>query len=160
MMTDNLTTQQRSYAMSRIRSHGNLSTEQALASAMRKEGISGWRRNVALIGKPDFVFRRCRVVVFVDGCYWHGCSKCKLAAKSNTDYWQPKIAKNMQRDLAIARELRKIGWRVVRVWEHELKDRPDTCLRKIRSAIEREARTEYFVTNPASAARERARKKP
>lgn len=136
-MTDNLTREQRSYAMSRIRSQGNLSTEQALASAMRKEGISGWRRKVLLIGTPDFVFRKSRVVVFVDGCYWHGCPRCKLAAKSNTDYWLRKIARNKQRDRATTRELRQMGWTVIRLWEHDLQEHPAMCIKKIRLAVDR-----------------------
>ncbi len=136
-MTDNLTKQQRSYAMSRIRSHGILSTEHSLAAAMRKAGISGWRRRVPLHGKPDFVFRKSRVAVFVDGCYWHGCSRCGLAAKSNTDYWLRKIARNRQRDQTTTRQLRHMGWTVVRVWEHDLEEQPAKCLRKIRSALDR-----------------------
>ena len=88
-MADNLTKEQRSYAMSRIRSRGNISTEQALVSVMRKAGLSGWRRNSPLCGRPDFVFPKFRTVVFVDGCYWHGCLKCGLGAKSNGLYWTP-----------------------------------------------------------------------
>ena len=136
-MADNLSKVQRSYAMSRIRSQGNKSTEQALVSAMREAGLSGWRRNSTLCGKPDFVFRRSRTVVFVDGCYWHGCNKCGLAAKSNTDYWQPKIEGNRRRDKANAQQLRSKGWTVVRIWEHELKLEPLNCVKKILSAIER-----------------------
>jgi len=134
-VTDNLTAEQRSYAMSRIRSRGNRSTEQALASALRKAGISGWRRNVCLIGNPDFVFRKSRVAIFADGCYWHGCPKCKLKAKSNRDYWLRKIARNKWRDRTTAKELRRLGWKVVRVWEHELDEAPAVCLSRIRSAL-------------------------
>jgi DNA mismatch endonuclease (patch repair protein) len=136
-MTDNLTRAQRSYAMSRIRSRGNRSTELALAVAMRAAGISGWRRNTALRGKPDFTFPRFRVVVFVDGCYWHGCPKCALAAKSNTDYWSAKLERNRRRDKENARQLRKNGWAVVRIWEHELKEQPKKCVNRIRVALSR-----------------------
>ena len=133
-MTDNLTKEQRSYAMSQIRSHGNRSTEQALALAMRRSGVSGWRRNFALQGKPDFVFPRFRVVVFVDGCYWHGCSRCGLTAKSNVDYWHEKIERNRKRDRATTRMLRRLGWTVVRIWEHDLREHPMKCLQRIRQA--------------------------
>jgi DNA mismatch endonuclease (patch repair protein) len=137
VVADNLTKEQRSYAMSQIRSRGNSSTEQALIATMRGAGLSGWRRKSLLCGKPDFVFPRFRTVVFVDGCYWHGCPKCGLASKSNTGYWMPKIEGNRNRDKANTRQLRKNGWTVVRIWEHELKIGPMKCLKKILSAIRR-----------------------
>ena len=136
-MTDNLSKEQRSYAMSRIRSRGNCSTELALAVAMRRAGISGWRRKSTICGNPDFIFPKFRVAVFVDGCFWHGCPKCGLIAKSNTDYWCTKIERNRQRDKENVRQLRRKGWAVVRLWEHDLKDQPMWCIRKVRSAIER-----------------------
>jgi DNA mismatch endonuclease (patch repair protein) len=134
-MTDNLTNEQRSFAMSRIRSMGNRSTEIALIKAMRQAGISGWRRKSTLCGKPDFVFHRFRVAVFVDGCYWHGCPKCRLSAKSNVRYWSGKIERNRKRDKANARLLRNQGWAVVRIWEHDLKERPSKCTNRISAAI-------------------------
>jgi len=136
-MADNLTKEQRSYAMSRIRSKGNESTEQALITAMRRAGLSGWRRNSKLRGKPDFVFPRFRTAVFVDGCYWHGCAKCSLLSKSNTEYWTPKIEGNRNRDKFNTRLLRQDGWQVVRIWEHDLKAHPVKCLKKVLAAIER-----------------------
>jgi DNA mismatch endonuclease (patch repair protein) len=121
--------------MSRIRSRGNSSTEVALMAVMRKAGIFGWRRKSKLCGKPDFVFTRFRTAVFVDGCYWHGCRKCGLGSKSNNEYWGPKIAGNMSRDRRNTRALRADGWKVVRIWEHDLKTHPMKCLKKIMVAI-------------------------
>ena len=138
-MADNLTKEQRSYAMSRIRSRGNRSTEKALILAMRKAGISGWRRRSSLCGKPDFVFRRFRAAIFVDGCYWHGCRKCALASKSNCEYWGPKIEGNVKRDRNNTQALRDAGWKVVRIWEHDLKVDPIKCVRRIMVAIAPEA---------------------
>jgi DNA mismatch endonuclease (patch repair protein) len=134
-VTDNLTTEQRSYAMSRIRSRGNSSTEKALITAMRLAGISGWRRKSALHGRPDFVFYRFHTAVFVDGCYWHGCKKCRLGSKSNNEYWVPKIEGNAKRDRRNSKELRAAGWKVVRIWEHDLKADPMKCIKKIMVAI-------------------------
>jgi DNA mismatch endonuclease (patch repair protein) len=134
-MTDNLTNEQRSFAMSRIRSKGNRSTELALIKAMRNAGISGWRRESTLVGKPDFVFPLLRLVVFVDGCYWHGCPKCRLAAKSNVEYWREKIARNRRRDKENVRLLREKEWAVVRLWEHDLSMRLPECIDRIRMAI-------------------------
>lgn len=134
-MADNLTKEQRSYAMSRIRSRGNSSTEEALITVMRTAGIRGWRRKSNLPGKPDFVFPRFRTVVFVDGCYWHGSRKCRLGSKTNNEYWLPKIQGNSRRDRKNTRALRVDGWKVVRIWEHELKATPIKCIKKIIVAI-------------------------
>jgi DNA mismatch endonuclease, patch repair protein len=134
-MPDNLTREQRSYAMSRIRSRGNNSTEKALIVIMRRAGIAGWRRKMNLCGKPDFVFPNSCTVVFVDGCFWHGCTKCGLASKSNRDYWGPKIKANVNRDRTNTRLLRDAGWKVVRIWEHDLKSAPVKCLQRIVAAL-------------------------
>jgi DNA mismatch endonuclease (patch repair protein) len=134
-VADNLTKEQRSYAMSRIRSRGNSSTEQALITVMRKAGITGWRRKSGLRGNPDFVFPRFHTVVFVDGCDWHGCRKCCLGSKSNNEYWGPKIQGNAKRDRRNTKELRAAGWNVVRIWEHDLKTTPMKCIKKIMVAI-------------------------
>jgi DNA mismatch endonuclease (patch repair protein) len=67
----------------------------------------------------DLVFTRARVAVFVDGCFWHGCPDHFVMPKTNTPYWDAKIAGNVQRDAATDRLLRDAGWEVVRVWEHE-----------------------------------------
>ena len=134
-MTDNLTPSQRSYSMSRIRSRGNSSTELRLISLMRGAGIKGWRRKSKLYGRPDFVFPRYHIAVFVAGCYWHGCRKCALGAKTNAEYWIPKIAGNMTRDRANTKKLREHGWRVVRIWEHDLKASPMKCLSRIMAAL-------------------------
>lgn len=103
-----------------IRSRGNKATELRLIEIFREHGITGWRRNQNLIGKPDFTFRRERVVVFVDGCFWHGCPKCYQRPKSNRKFWDEKIAANRKRDRLVNRELRKLGWHVVRLWQHQL----------------------------------------
>jgi DNA mismatch endonuclease (patch repair protein) len=73
-----------------------------------------------LLGKPDFVFPKSRLTVFVDGCFWHGCPKHGHTPRSNTAYWRKKIARNIERDQEVNRELKKRGWRVFRIWEHEL----------------------------------------
>jgi len=72
-------------------------------------------------GHPDFVFRRERVAVFVDGCFWHGCPKCYRRPKSNRKFWDAKAARNRARDAEVTRALRRAGWTVVRIWEHALR---------------------------------------
>jgi DNA mismatch endonuclease (patch repair protein) len=119
-MTDIWCKQKRSEVMSLIRSRGNKATELRLIEIFREYGITGWRRNQPLLGKPDFTFRCGRVVVFVDGCFWHGCPKCYKRPKSNQAFWDTKIANNRKRDRHVSRELRRLGWHIVRVWQHQL----------------------------------------
>lgn len=106
--------------MSLIRSRGNKATELRLIEIFREHGITGWRRNQPLLGKPDFTFRQERVVVFVDGCFWHGCPKCYQRPSSNRKFWDAKVEANRKRDRLVNRELRKLGWHVVRLWQHQL----------------------------------------
>jgi DNA mismatch endonuclease (patch repair protein) len=114
-MADVFTKAKRSAVMSRIRGRGNKDTELALIELLRQNGITGWRRNQKVFGKPDFLFRRNRLAIFVDGCFWHGCPKhCKMP-NGNRAFWKKKLAGNRARDRRVNRELRKLGWRVVRI---------------------------------------------
>ena len=121
-MPDVFTPAKRSEVMSRIRSRGNRDTELRLIAIFRAHGITGWRRHACVFGKPDFVFRRERVAVFVDGCFWHGCPRAKHAPlpKNRADWWAAKLSRNQQRDREVTRTLRAAGWRVVRIWECDL----------------------------------------
>lgn len=74
-----------------------------------------------IYGKPDFADRKKKVAVFIDGCFWHGCSKHYIKSKTNSAYWTPKIKRNVLRDRLVDKTLAKQGWKVVRFWEHELK---------------------------------------
>ena len=127
----------RSELMSRIRSKGNKRTELKLAALFRRHGITGWRRNCKIFGKPDFVFRRERVAVFVDGCFWHGCPVHGRMPKSNKKFWREKIERNKRRDRKVSRVLRGKGWRVLRVWEHALATKKmDVTIRRIQRALD------------------------
>lgn len=129
----------RSTLMSRIRSAGNATTELRLMKLFRAARIVGWRRNSPLPGKPDFVFPSSRLVVFVDGCFWHGhrCGR-NLTPVRNGEAWVKKIDGNRRRDRRIGRRLRKKGWQVVRIWECVLGKTPDVALSRIRRKLERE----------------------
>ena len=117
---DSVSRVRRSQIMSAVRSRGNRSTELALVRLFRQNRISGWRRHQKMSGRPDFVFNRERVVVFVDGCFWHGCPKHGTLPKNNRPFWRKKLTGNAFRDRVVTQALRQSGWRVVRVWEHEL----------------------------------------
>src|SRR6266446_2721210 len=134
-MPDVFTKAKRSEVMSRIRGRGNKDTETALARLLRRHHIIGWRRNQLVFGKPDFIFRRAHIAVFVDGCFWHGCPRHATKPKNNRAFWRRKFSRNKARDLLVNRELRKLGWRVIRIWECSLQKRPMNCLQRIRQII-------------------------
>jgi DNA mismatch endonuclease (patch repair protein) len=119
---DVFTPEKRSAVMARIRATGNRDTELRLIALFRAFGIRGWRRGQLLYGKPDFVFRRERVAIFVDGCFWHGCPKPKHAPlpKNRAEWWAAKLSRNKARDWLVTRTLRKQGWKVIRIWECDL----------------------------------------
>lgn len=148
-MVDFLSRRKRSELMSRVRSTGNKATELRLIQIFRTNGITGWRRGRSLsLGvsglrfqasglkavrssgrvRPDFVFAQLRVVVFVDGCFWHGCPRHATWPKTRAVFWKKKIQTNKARDLRVNRELRRLGWKVVRVWEHELRRKNEVRL--------------------------------
>ena len=157
-MADVFTKAKRSEVMSRIRSRGNKDTELALAKLLRAHGITGWRRQLQIRGraallrgpiigaarqhrptfrvKADFVFPRLRLAVFVDGCFWHGCPRHGTQPKGNAAFWRRKFSANKRRDRLVTRMLRKAGWRVRRIWEHELARKNETRLvGRIRRAV-------------------------
>jgi DNA mismatch endonuclease (patch repair protein) len=121
-MTDNLNAEQRSRNMARIRSNANFTTELRFLRILRRYKISGWRRRSKLPGRPDFVFTRRKVAVFIDGDFWHGNPKRFRLPKSNVGYWEQKILGNRMRDREINKELKRLGWRVLRFWESSLRD--------------------------------------
>lgn len=132
-MADVFTRTKRSEVMSRIRGRGNLSTEMRMIALMREHGIKGWRRHRPLPGRPDFVFIQERIALFVDGCFWHGCPVHHVAPRTAISFWRKKIEGNRARDRRNSRELRRRGWQVIRVWEHELKKdgRSPVAIRKL-----------------------------
>ncbi len=130
------TVEKRSRVMASIRSRGNISTEQALAKALRRLGVTGWRRHHPVrlddrVVRPDFVFRPAKLVVFVHGCFWHGCPLHGTTPSTRRSYWAPKLAANKARDRRVERTLRKRGWRVVKIWEHSVRGAPERCVRRI-----------------------------
>lgn len=126
----------RSANMRAIRSKGNLSTERRLRSLLARHGVTGWRLHEAsLPGNPDFFFPDARLVLFIDGCFWHGCPKCGHIPKTNVRYWRRKILGNKKRDAVIRKRLRTLGFSVLQVWECELKRNPSACISRITRTI-------------------------
>lgn len=120
-MADNHSKEVRSMNMSHIRST-NSKPEEIVRKYLFSQGFR-YRKNVkTLPGCPDIVLPKYRAVVFVNGCFWHkhNCSRF-VWPSSNQDYWKPKILQNVDRDQRNAEKLRSLGWRVITVWECELK---------------------------------------
>lgn len=112
----------RSYNMSQIRST-NSKPEIMVRKYLFSKGLR-YRKNVkTLPGKPDIVLPKYKTIVFVNGCFWHGHKNCKyfVMPKSNIEFWNEKISRNVKRDEEIHRKLSAAGWNVIVVWECELK---------------------------------------
>ena len=132
-LTDVHTSRQRSYNMSKIRG-SNTIPEKNLRSLLWKRGFR-YTLSSRLYGKPDIVFPRYKTVVFVDGCFWHGCPRHFVQPRSNKNFWKEKIKKNKKRDKEVSRKLKQQGWKVVRIWEHELRKSEEKTISKIQKKI-------------------------
>jgi DNA mismatch endonuclease (patch repair protein) len=137
-MTDWLTIEQRSRNMSAIRSSGTL-PERRLAAALR---FLFPRRRVVhhpdLPGRPDFYLPGLRLALFADGCFWHGCPTHGRTPDCNLAYWRPKLERNAARDRSVMLELRRMGIRPLRLWDHELRPAViESALQRIKSDARR-----------------------
>ncbi len=117
-MTDVLTKKQRSYCMSQIKSNKTL-PELKLKPLLNALGFTYQPKNI--YGKPDFANKKEKIVIFMDGCFWHKCPKCFKKPKTNAQFWDEKMEKNKLRDQMVTLKLKKEGWKVIRVWEHILR---------------------------------------
>ena len=127
---------QRSYNMSRIRGR-DTTPEKIVRSLLRAEGCH-YRSNVGnLPGKPDILLPALRIAVFVHGCFWHRHKDCRFTTnpKSNSEFWESKFARTIERDREHVRALRKSGWRVVVIWECTAKRTPAAARTKLLRAI-------------------------
>ncbi|MDO9302174.1 MAG: very short patch repair endonuclease [Anaerolineales bacterium] len=119
---DKYSREKRSEIMSSVKSVGT-SLENYFCSALEKGEILGFKRNYKdIFGHPDFVFEKEKIVIFIDSCFWHGCSSHLRMPSSRQDYWIAKISHNRKRDKVVTKELRKEGWKVIRIWEHSIKN--------------------------------------
>ena len=131
-MPDVFDRSKRSQIMQRVKSKNNKSTELKLIQILRENHITGWKRNYPVKGHPDFVFLNKRVAVFVDGCFWHGHDCRNTRPSDNAEYWNKKRERNIQHDREITGLFEQRGWKVLRIWECELKKKNrDKLLDKI-----------------------------
>lgn len=121
-MADTFSIEKRSEIMRKVKNNRNKSTELKLIQFFKENRICGWRRNFKLYGKPDFVFPKQRLAIFVDGCFWHGHNCRNTKPKDNANYWESKINRNKNRDVQVTETLTNKNWTVIRIWECELKN--------------------------------------
>ena len=133
-MTDVHSPAKRSYNMSMIRGVNTL-PEQSLRKVLWRFGFR-YRLSAKLPGRPDLVFPRFKVAIFIDGCFWHGCPRHMTWPKNNAAFWKKKILGNKSRDAIVTRELKRSGWTVVRVWEHEVHSNVSTCALRIQRILQ------------------------
>ena len=122
--------------MSRIRGK-NTKPELLLRSLLHRAGFRFRLHAGKLPGRPDIVLPKYRTVVFVHGCFWHrheGCSNATMP-KTRTDFWQEKFARTVERDLQKQRELEALGWRVLTVWECELRSSPERVMNMLKNQL-------------------------
>ena len=133
-MADNLTKEQRSYCMSRVRGK-DTSLEKRVRSELHARGYRFRKHVGALPGKPDVVFPTEKVAIFIDGDFWHGW-RFPLWSGQLSEFWREKIEKTRQRDQRNFRRLRRNGWCVIRVWEHQLRDDVGSVINNLSEAVE------------------------
>jgi len=126
-MVDNMTTEKRSFVMSRIRSKN---TKIDIKMKEILSDITEYTMYPKMEGNPDFIIEKEKIAIFCDGDFWHGYTY-KNGKKLPNKYWKEKIERNMARDKKVTRKLRAGGWKVLRFWEHDINLRPEFCIKKI-----------------------------
>ena len=120
-MSDIFTSEKRSVVMKAVKSRNTKTTELKMIEIFKDLHIIGWRRTYPLIGKPDFVFPKKRIVIFVDGCFWHGHDCRNVTPSDNAEFWEAKRLYNKKHDEEVTQTLVQKNWTVIRIWECDLK---------------------------------------
>lgn len=133
---DRITSQQRSKTMSAIRST-NTKAEIRLAKALWNLGYRYRKNNRTVFGKPDLTFKKLKIAIFVDSEFFHGKNweTQKDRVKTNTEFWQKKIERNIQRDIEVKNYLESQNWKVLRFWSEQIEKNLEDCVTKIQSEI-------------------------
>jgi len=131
---DNLTKDQRHKNMQNIRSNGTI-PERTVMRELRKRHIYFVKHDKTIIGKPDIVFKRKKIAVFIDSDFWHGNPRRYIKPQTNIIYWNHKIACNRNRDKQVNQILKSKGWNVIRLWEYDIKHHLDKNILRILNAI-------------------------
>lgn len=133
-MADVLTPEQRRLNMSRIRG-SNTKPEKALRSVLHAEGLRFRIHRRDIPGCPDVVFPRLKIAVFVDGCFWHGCPEHQTMPRTNSSFWKQKLRRNCERDKAVTQRLEAADWKVLRFWEHEVRQEISSVAQRVKRTV-------------------------
>ena|SRR3990170_6373470 len=138
-----LTKEQKRRNMQAVKSSGS-KIEHIFASALRKLGYRYRKNDKTVYGKPDFVFKKFKIAVFIDSEFWHGKNwkVKKNEFRSNEAFWQKKIEGNIRRDKQVNRELKKQGWKILRFWGKNIMKNVDSCVKKVEDAVD-EVKSRY-----------------
>ena len=116
---DKISAQKRSEIMSKVRSQDS-KIEVAFRKKLWEQGFRYRKNSKRYYGRPDIILPKYKTVIFIDSCFWHGCTTHCRMPKNNAEYWQNKITRNRERDDIVTMHYQKINWQVIRIWEHEL----------------------------------------
>ena len=130
-MAEKITKRKRSEIMRTIKSKGT-EMERVLRKELSKRGYKFGINVSKLAGKPDLVFKKKRLVIFLDSCFWHGCKKHCRMPEANRAYWKAKIGNNKKRDREVNKIYKRMGWKVLRFWEHQIKKSPEGVVKVIK----------------------------
>lgn len=129
-MTDTISKSQRSKIMSSVRSK-DTKIEVAFRKALWQKGFRYKKNSAKHFGKPDIILKKYETVIFLDSCFWHGCQKHFRMPATRKKYWEEKIERNKQRDKEVNRYYKKLGWKIFRIWEHDIDCNCDKNIKKI-----------------------------
>ena len=132
-MPDRITSDQRSKVMSKIKSKSKL--EDLVAHELFRRGVRYRRNNKRLLGKPDISISKYKIVIFIDSCFWHSCPVHGTRPKSNVDFWNKKLNRNVEKAIEVNKFYESNKWNILRVWEHDIKGDFDNTIDRIMEFI-------------------------
>jgi len=133
-MADNMTPEQRRKNMVAIKSVSKL--ESIVASELWRQGYRFRRNTKDMYGKPDISIKKYKIVIFIDSCFWHQCPLHGNMPKSNVEFWEKKLARNIERDEEVNDYYKSKDWNIKRIWEHEVKQDLDKVIKELTEFIE------------------------
>lgn len=136
-MVDIFSKKKRSEIMSRVRNKDS-KMEVEFRKKIWKAGFR-YRKNVTkYFGKPDLAFKKYKTAIFIDSCFWHGCKMHGSTPQTRKKFWIAKLRRNVQRDKDVNHYYKKIGWKIIRIWEHEIKADLNKVIKKIVNFLAKE----------------------
>lgn len=130
IMADIFSKKKRSEIMSKVRNKDS-KIEIEFRKKIWKAGFRYRKNSIKYFGKPDIVLKKYKTVIFIDSCFWHGCKRHGSIPIIRNKFWKQKLARNIERDKEVTKYYRKLGWKVFRIWEHDLKKYPDKEIKRI-----------------------------